>query len=116
MGYAPADKSSCAGARRLRQNCVRTPPIRGIGDMLERRADSPSYCFFEKSSEREEHLERAGVRPRQVRYQAALRPDSMHHFRAATIINERSAYNFYPDMQNPRYALVAYVTSPVGEF
>jgi 2'-5' RNA ligase len=25
-------------------------------------------------------------------------------------------YNFYPDMQNPRYALVAYITSPVGEF
>ena len=25
-------------------------------------------------------------------------------------------YNFYPDMQNPRYALVAYVRSPVGEF
>jgi len=29
--------------------------------MLERRADSPSYCFSEKSSEREERLERAGV-------------------------------------------------------
>jgi len=25
-------------------------------------------------------------------------------------------YNFYPDMQNPRYALVAYVKNPVGEF
>jgi 2'-5' RNA ligase len=25
-------------------------------------------------------------------------------------------YNFIPDMQNPRYALVAYVKSPVGEF
>ncbi|MCU1299619.1 MAG: hypothetical protein JWO91_3897 [Acidobacteriaceae bacterium] len=45
--------------------------------MLERRADSPSYCFFEKSSEKEERLERAFVRPRQVRYQAALRPDSI---------------------------------------
>ncbi len=44
--------------------------------MLERKADSPSYCFFEKSSEKEERLERAFVRPRQVRYQAALRPDS----------------------------------------
>jgi hypothetical protein len=43
--------------------------------MLERRADSPSYCFFEKSLEREERLEREGVRPRQVRYLAALRPD-----------------------------------------
>jgi 2'-5' RNA ligase len=40
----------------------------------------------------------------------------LHDIRAATIINERSAYNFYPDMQNPRYALVAYVTSPLGEF
>jgi len=29
--------------------------------MLERRADSPSYCFSEKSSKREERLERAGV-------------------------------------------------------
>lgn len=28
----------------------------------------------------------------------------------------RARYNFYPDMQNPRYALVAYVKSPVGEF
>jgi hypothetical protein len=36
--------------------------------MLERKADSPSYCFFEKSSEKEERLERAFVRPRQVRY------------------------------------------------
>src|ERR1700736_3213343 len=27
-----------------------------------------------------------------------------------------AGYNFYPDMQNPRYALVAYITSPVGEF
>jgi len=45
--------------------------------MLERKADSPSYCFFEKSSEKEERLERAFVRPRQVRYQAALRPDSI---------------------------------------
>ena len=61
-------------------------------------------------------LERTFLRPRQVRYQAALRPDSMHHFRAATIINQRSAYNFYPDMQNPRYALVGYVKSSVGEF
>jgi hypothetical protein len=43
--------------------------------MLERRADSPSYCFFEKSLEREERLERECVRPRQVRYQVALRPD-----------------------------------------
>jgi hypothetical protein len=34
--------------------------------MLERRADSPSYCLFEKSPEREEHLERACARPRQV--------------------------------------------------
>jgi 2'-5' RNA ligase len=31
-------------------------------------------------------------------------------------MKERSAYNFYPDMQNLRYALVAYVTTPVGEF
>jgi 2'-5' RNA ligase len=28
----------------------------------------------------------------------------------------RAGYNFYPDMQNPRYALVAYVKNPVGEF
>lgn len=27
-----------------------------------------------------------------------------------------AGYNFYPDMQNPRYALVAYVKNPVGEF
>jgi 2'-5' RNA ligase len=30
--------------------------------------------------------------------------------------NGRAGYNFYPDMQNPRYALVAYVKNPVGEF
>ena len=28
----------------------------------------------------------------------------------------QAQYNFYPNMQNPRYALVAYVKSPVGEF
>jgi 2'-5' RNA ligase len=28
----------------------------------------------------------------------------------------QARYNFYPDMQNPHYALVAYVKSPVGEF
>ncbi len=83
---------------------------------------------------------RASVRPRQVRYQAALRPD-LH-----SIINERLhrrgtagrcesldlqhsisqtsqhlqpplRYNFFPEvMPNPRYALVAYVRNPVGQF
>ncbi len=28
----------------------------------------------------------------------------------------QARYNFYPDMQNSHYALVAYVRSPVGEF
>ncbi len=30
------------------QNCVKTPLIRAPGDLFERKADSPSYCFFEK--------------------------------------------------------------------
>ena len=51
-----------------------------------------------------------------MRYQAALRPDCFHYVTTVTIINEEARYNFYPDMQNPRYALVAYVKSPVGEF
>jgi 2'-5' RNA ligase len=32
------------------------------------------------------------------------------------IINDRTRYNFSPDMPSLRYALVAYVKSPVGEF
>lgn len=32
------------------------------------------------------------------------------------VINDRTRYNFALDMQNPRYALVAYVKGPVGEF
>jgi len=48
----------------------------GSGALLERKADAPSCCFHEKSSEQGERLERACLRPRQVRYQAALRPDS----------------------------------------
>jgi 2'-5' RNA ligase len=56
-----------------------------------------------------------------VRYQAALRPDiiSNHGSAAATavsIINDGTRYNFLLDMQSLRYALVAYVRSPVGEF
>jgi 2'-5' RNA ligase len=35
---------------------------------------------------------------------------------ALSIINDRTRYNFWLDMQNLRYALVAYVKSPVGEF
>lgn len=35
---------------------------------------------------------------------------------SALIINDRTRYNFSVDMQNPRYALVAYVKSPVAEF
>ena len=52
--------------------------------MLERKADSPSCCFVEKSSKPGERLERGGVRPRQVRYQAALRPDCI----AASILKQ----------------------------
>jgi Kef-type K+ transport system membrane component KefB len=50
----------------LYRNCVKTPSIRCTGALLERKADSPSCCFFERSSEREERLERAGVRPSQL--------------------------------------------------
>jgi 2'-5' RNA ligase len=55
-----------------------------------------------------------------VRYQAALRPDFVNnHLRESTslpIINDGTRYNFSLDMQSLRYALVAYVKSPVGEF
>ena len=56
-----------------------------------------------------------------MRYQAALRPDiTSDNDPAATttvsIINDGTRYNFSLDMQNLRYALVAYVKSPVGEF
>jgi len=54
-----------------------------------------------------------------VRYQAALRPgfvDDWPESRTLPIINEGTRYNFLPDMQSLRYALVAYVKSPVGEF
>jgi 2'-5' RNA ligase len=56
-----------------------------------------------------------------VRYQAALRPDIISDNDTAesttvSIINDGTRYNFSLDMQSLRYALVAYVKSPVGEF
>ncbi len=56
-----------------------------------------------------------------MRYQAALRPDILcdNGSAAATavsIINDGTRYNFLLEMQTLRYALVAYVRSPVGEF
>ena len=56
-----------------------------------------------------------------MRYQAALRPDfvNIDDFTESTtvsIINDGTRYNFSLDMQSLRYALVAYVKSPVGEF
>jgi 2'-5' RNA ligase len=54
-----------------------------------------------------------------VRYQAALRPDIVDDSTESTthpIINDGTRYNFLLDMPSLRYALVAYVKSPVGEF
>ncbi len=56
-----------------------------------------------------------------MRYQAALRPDIISDNDTAesttvSIINDGTRYNFLLDMQSLRYALVAYVRSPVGEF
>ena len=54
-----------------------------------------------------------------MRYQAALRPDIVNDFPESTtnpIINDGTRYNFLLDMPSLRYALVAYVRSPVGEF
>ena len=54
-----------------------------------------------------------------MRYQAALRPDIVDDSRESTtppIINDGTRYNFSLDMPSLRYALVAYVKSPVGEF
>ena len=56
-----------------------------------------------------------------MRYQAALRPDIINdndtaESTAVSIINDGTRYNFSLDMQSLRYALVAYVKSPVGEF
>jgi 2'-5' RNA ligase len=56
-----------------------------------------------------------------VRYQAALRPDSVGNNKSSasktvSIINDGTSYNFSLDMPNARYALVAYVNSPVGDF
>ena len=56
-----------------------------------------------------------------MRYQAALRPDIINDNDTAesttvSIINDGTRYNFSLDMPSLRYALVAYVKSPVGEF
>jgi 2'-5' RNA ligase len=54
-----------------------------------------------------------------VRYQAALRPDFAKDSTESTtvpIINDGTRYNFLLDMPSLRYALVAYIKSPVGEF
>ena len=44
-------------------HCGKTPSVWDTGVLLERKADSPSCCFFEKSSKPGERLEGAGVRP-----------------------------------------------------
>jgi 2'-5' RNA ligase len=81
-----------------------------------------------------EPLEATGVRPRQVRYQAALRPD-YHSIINAIIENGlrvtfvttpkrwgapagRARTIIFPSevMPSSRYALVTYVRNPVGEF
>lgn len=52
-------------------------------------------------------------------YQAAPRPDMVDDSRESTtasIIKGGTRYNFSLDMPSLRYALVAYVKSPVGEF
>ncbi len=56
-----------------------------------------------------------------MRYQAALRPDFVNlddssESTAVPIINDGTRYNFSLYMPSLRYALVAYVKSPVGEF
>src|SRR5260370_41662806 len=80
-----------------------------------------------------EQLEATGVRPRQVRYQAALRPDCKGFMRNFPRVHPKgrrairarlrpvparlaARYNQSPGMLKPRYALVAYVKSPAGEF
>ena len=44
---------------------------------FERRADSPSCCFFEKRSERRERLERAFMRPK-AGARSSLTIDTLH--------------------------------------
>ena len=54
-----------------------------------------------------------------MRYQAALRPDITKDSTESTavpIINDGTRYNFLLNMPSLRYALVAYIKSPVGEF
>ena len=62
-----------------------------------------------------------------MRYQAALRPDiagpltsengnDSRESTTGVIINDGTRYNFPLNMQSLRYALVAYVKGPVGEF
>jgi|HubBroStandDraft_5_1064220.scaffolds.fasta_scaffold53512_2 hypothetical protein len=47
--------------------------------------------FSRKSPEKGERIDRASVRPRQVRYQAALRPDCIDYSRPLPIGNSRDA-------------------------
>ena len=58
------------------QNCVRTPSKEGSWRSVLSEEQIPQVVVFSrKSSEKGERKDRAFVRPRQVRYQAALRPD-----------------------------------------
>ena len=66
----PAVKAACSGTSPAVQNCVKTPSVRDTEVLLERKADSPSYCFNWKSSERGEGLERAGARAIYVHLQS----------------------------------------------
>ena len=61
---APATKPSCRQHCWLCQNCVKTPPIRGLGALLERRADSPSYCFLREVIRRGRAFEAGGRAPK----------------------------------------------------
>jgi hypothetical protein len=49
-----------APPRLLCRNCVKTPSVRGVGAVLERKADAPSYWFNWKSSKSRRAF-RAGV-------------------------------------------------------
>ena len=64
-------------------------------------------------------LERTSLGPKAGALQIALRPDITKDSTESTtvpIINDGTRYNFLLNMPSLRYALVAYIKSPVGEF
>jgi hypothetical protein len=88
-------RQHASGSNPLCQNCVRTPLIGAFWrSVLSERQIPQVIVFSRKSSEKGERIDRAFVRPRQVRYQAALRPDINRSIDSKPLLQSCDSNNF----------------------